>query len=69
VSLGDALRRHDADGTARRRAVLATIVVPALFAATVAIGSATMALYVLFGAFTHLVFGDYGTRAPSACRM
>src|SRR5215468_10396902 len=60
VSLAATLRRHDADGTARRRAARATIVVPLLFAITLTTGSDVAALYVLFGAFTSLVFGDYG---------
>jgi hypothetical protein len=64
VSLAGAIRRHDADGTARRRALRATIVVPALFAVSLIFGSDAMALYVLFGAFSQMVFGDYGGPAP-----
>jgi uncharacterized membrane protein YccC len=51
---------HDPDGNAWRRAIRATVVVPTLFGLAVAAGSDVVALYVLFGAFTMLVFGDYG---------
>jgi hypothetical protein len=64
VSLVGVIRRHDPNGTAARRALRATLVVPALFAATLAFGSDTTALYVLFGGFAHLVFGDYGGPPP-----
>lgn len=53
-------RAHDPDGTAWRRAVRAAVVVPGVFAAGVALGSDVVALYALFGAMSHLVFGDYG---------
>jgi hypothetical protein len=64
MSLAATIRRHDPDGTARRRAARATLVVPVLFAVTLAVGSDVAALYVLFGAFSQLVFGDYGGPAP-----
>lgn len=38
----------------------AAVVVPGVFAAGVALGSDVLALYALFGAVSHLVFGDYG---------
>ncbi len=64
MSLAGTIRRHDPNGTARRRALRVTVVVPTLFAATLAFASDTAALYVLFGAFTSLVFGDYGGPPP-----
>jgi uncharacterized membrane protein YccC len=51
---------RDPDGTAWRRAVRAAVVVPGVFAVGVALGSDVVALYALFGAMSHLVFGDYG---------
>ena len=51
---------HDPDGNAWRRAIRATVVVPTLFGLAVAVGSDVVALYVLFGSFTMLVFGDFG---------
>ncbi len=51
---------HDPDGTAWRRAVRAAVVVPGVFAVGIALGSDVVALYALFGAMAHLVFGDYG---------
>ena len=51
---------HDPDGNAWRRAIRATVVVPTLFGLAVLVGSDVVALYVLFGSFTMLVFGDFG---------
>ena len=57
--LGSAVQvPHDPDGNAWRRAIRATVVVT-LFGIAVAAGSDVVAVYVLFGAFTMLVF-DYG---------
>ena len=51
---------HDPDGNTSRRAIRATVVVPTLFGLAVLVGSDVVALYVLFGSFTMLVFGDFG---------
>jgi hypothetical protein len=38
------------------------LVVPALFAVGLSIGSDALAFFALFGSVAHLVFGDYGGR-------
>ena len=68
MSIAAILQHHDPNRIARRRALRATIVVPALFGVASAAGSDVVALYVLFSAFSHLVFGDYGGRARQRAR-
>jgi uncharacterized membrane protein YccC len=59
--LTDVVRRHDADGTARRRALRAALVIPfVLAAALVTTNSEAFASSVLIGSLAHLYYGDYG---------